>query len=387
MKTMEVPALHHMSARVNPFFEPGVFPLPRRDAVRAFHRSLPAYAPTPLRVCPGVAASLGLGAIYVKDEGYRFGLLAFKALGASWALHLIRERQGGGMTVSTATDGNHGRAVAWAARQLGLPAVIYIPAHAAPARIANIRGEGARVELVPGTYDDAVRQCARDGAANGWQVVADVGYDGYLDIPHRIVEGYSTLFEEIDEQLAQQHAPAPDVVVVQAGVGSLLHAAVDHFRAREAQPRLVVVEPVESDPLFASINTEDGRPTHSTGRQNSIMAGLNCGTVSLAAWPTVRRGVELFLTISDEYAERAMRLLAHPPSGDLPIVAGESGAAGLAGVLALLDHPRLYAARNFLGLGPALRVLVINTEGATDPEGYARVVGMPPDRVGQGNSR
>ena len=266
------------------------------------------------------------------------------------------------------------RAVAWAARQLGLPAVIFIPAHAASARVAKIRREGARVELVEGTYDDAVRRCAEQSDRNGWQVVADIGYEGYLDIPNLIVEGYSTLFQEIDEQLEAAGLSAPTLVAVQAGVGSLLHASVDHYRAWPDQPTMVAVEPVQSDPLFASINTEDGRPTHSRGRQDSIMAGLNCGNVSLAAWPTVRRGVELFMTVSDRFAAEAMRRLARPSAMDPPVVAGESGAAGLAGVLALLEAPEFRVALEFLHLGPATRLLVINTEGATDPEGYRRVV-------------
>jgi len=364
----------HMSARVNPFFEPGVFPAPVHREVRAFHRTLPGYAPTPLVSLPRLAASLGLGSIYLKDEGQRFGLEAFKALGASWALHQIRRTGSNLMTVSSATDGNHGRAVAWAARQLGLAAVIFIPSHSAAARVARIKAEGARVELVEGTYDDAVRRCAEASARHGWQVVADVGYEGYLDIPNLIVEGYATLFEEIDEQLDAARLPPPTLVVVQAGVGSLLHAAVNHYRARVEQPTMVTVEPVESDPLFASINTEDGRPAPSRGRQDSIMAGLNTGTVSLSAWPTLRRGVELFLTVSDRFAEDAMRRLARPIDGDPPVVAGESGAAGLAGVLALLQAPELRGARDFLRLGPGTRLLVINSEGATDPAGYRRVV-------------
>lgn len=370
---MTVPA--QMSARVNPFFVPGVFPVRPRDEVRQFHRSIPSYSPTPLIELPALAATLGLGAVYLKDEGQRFGLLAFKALGASWALHQIRREHAGPMTVSTATDGNHGRAVAWAARELGLPAVIYIPAHAAPARVDRIRAEGARVELVEGTYDEAVRRCAEESRASGWQVVADVGYEGYMDIPNRIVEGYSTMFQEIDEQLEAAAQPAPTLVVVQAGVGSLLHAAVNHFRARQMQPMMVAVEPVQSDPLMASISTEDGRPAQSRGRQDSIMAGLNCGSVSLAAWSTIRRGVELFITVSDRFAASAMRRLARPHAEDPPVVAGESGAAGLAGVLALLEAPGFRFALEFLRLGPATRLLVLNTEGATDPDGYRRVVG------------
>jgi diaminopropionate ammonia-lyase len=279
------------------------------------------------------------------------------------------------MTVATATDGNHGHAVAWAAAQLGIPAVVFIPAHSAPARIERIRGVGAQVELVPGSYDAAVSRCAETSAANGWQVVADVGYDNYLDIPRLISEGYSTVFEEMAEQLTAAGEPGPDLVLVQGGVGGLLQAAVDHFRALDDQPILVAVEPVESDALLASIDSSNGAATESRGRQDSIMAGLNCGRVSLSAWPTVRRGVELFMTVTDSYAEQAMRLLARPSGADPPIVAGESGAAGLAGLLALLQAGEFRAARDFLHLGGATSVMVINTEGATDPAGYQRVVG------------
>jgi len=364
-----------MRARVNPFFEPGVVAHPGREGVRAFHRSLPGYSPTALYACPGLAAALGLGGLLVKDESTRFGIQSFKALGAAWAVHRLRERRPGPLTVSTATAGNHGRAVAWAARQLGISAVVFIPAHAAPARIDRLRREAARVELVEGTYDDAVRRCAETSATQGWQVVADIGYEGYLEIPPWIAEGYSTLFEEAEEQRLARGYPPPDVVFIQAGVGGLLHAAVNHYRACVTQPVLVAVEPVEADALLASVDAPDGQPVPATGRQSSIMAGLNCGRVSLTAWPVVRRGVELFVTIEDRFAEDAMRRLARPAGTDPAIEAGESGAAGLAAVLALLEAPELGAAKQFLHLGPARQVVVINTEGATDPVGYRRVVG------------
>lgn len=360
--------------RINRFFVPGVVPHAARSAVREFHRGLPGYEATPLHRCDGLARAFGLAGILVKDESRRFGLEAFKALGASWAMERLRNGRSAPTTVTTATDGNHGRAVAWAARRLGYEAVVFIPAHSAPARVEKIRREGARVELVHGTYDEAVALAEESARRNGWQVVSDTGYDGYLEVPHWIAEGYSTLFEEAAEQIASAALPPPDVVLVQAGVGSLLHAAVDHFRGLTRQPMIVAVEPAQSDALFASIGSADGRPTPSAGKQDSIMAGLNCGAVSLAAWPTVRRGVELFLTIDDRHAATAMQELARPGEGDPPIVAGESGAAGLAGLLALIREPGLAPAKESLRLGSATRVLVINTEGATDPDGYARIV-------------
>lgn len=367
-----------MRARVNPFLVPEPVAHGAREAVRAFHRGLPGYAPTPLVRLPALAASLGLADLYLKDEGQRFGLLAFKALGAAWAMHRLRERDPAFTTVSAATEGNHGRAVAWAARRLGLQAVIYIRASAAPRRMERLRNEGARVVPVEGSYDDAVAQCARDSAQHGWQVVSDTGYEGYLEIPHWVAEGYSTLFAEADEQLAAGGLPAPDLVIVQAGVGGLLHAAVDQCRAWPDPPVLVCVEPSEADPLFESINTPEGDPATSRGSQRSIMAGLNTGRPSLSAWPVVRRGVELFLTIEDSWAEEAMRRLASPAAGDSSIVAGESGAAGVAALLALAQAPELVLARDFLRLSRR-RAMVIVTEGATDPDNYARVVGRIPD--------
>lgn len=354
-------------------------PAPPRDAgqVRAFHRLLPGYEPTPYLELPALAADLGVGQIHLKDESHRFGLNAFKALGACWAIHRLRTEGRPLTTLATATDGNHGRAVAWTARQLGLQARIFMTSHSAPARIEAIRGEGAEVVLVDGTYDDAVRTCAERSATMGWQVVADVGYGDYLEIPAWITDGYATLLEEAAEQRTENGLPEPDVVVVQAGVGGLAAAVVNHVRVRAVQPAIVVVEPVDADPLLESARSPGAVPTPSTGRQRSLMAGLNCGTVSLAAWPILRGGVDLFLTIEDRHAMEAMRRLARPPGADPEIVAGESGAAGLAGLIALLDEVELRQAREAIGLGPASIVMLINTEGATDPDSWQRITGMP----------
>ncbi len=364
-----------MRARFNPFVQPGPSGASVPAEVLAFHRSVPGYAPTPLHSCAYLAGALGIGALYLKDESQRFGLNAFKGLGAVWALQRIRASRSGPMTVAAATEGNHGRAVAWAARSLGLPAVIFIPRHAAPARVENLRREGARVELVAGSYDEAVARCARESAERGWQVVSDTGYSGYTEIPEWIAQGYTTLFREADAQLASAGLTPPEIVLIQAGVGGLLHAAVMHFRASRVAPILIAVEPESADALQASIESPTGAPMPARGSQDSIMAGLNCGSVSLTAWPVVRRGVDVFVTVTDAFAEAAMRLLARPQGGDARVVAGETGAAGLAGLLALLQAPELSVERERLGLGRGRRVLVVNTEGATDPAGYRRVVG------------
>jgi len=369
----------------NPYLEfaPGDSSGVSSGAVLAFHRSLPGYAPTPLHALPGLAADLGLCHLYVKDESRRFGLRAFKALGASWALRSVVEaRSTAGepppAAVATATDGNHGRAVAWAARRLGFAAVIFIPAHAAVSRIEAIRGEGARVVLVDGTYDDAVARCAAEAAAGGWQVIADTGYAGYLEVPRRVTEGYATLFLETDAERAARGWPAPDLVVVQGGVGALAAAVVGHADRARPRPLVAVVEPDSADCLLESIASPGGRPSAAHGRQDSIMAGLNCGLPSLAAWPVLRRGADLFLSIEDRHAEEAVRRLWRPAAGDPRIEAGESGAAGLAGLLALCREPALRGARDRLRLGRRTAVLLINTEGATDPEGFRRITGEAP---------
>lgn len=382
-----------------------------------FHRSLPGYAPTPLHALPQLARRLGIGRLYVKDEAGRFGINSFKALGASYAIHswLQHQQQTGTeepgpvrnerrdrlgteereaaaaaqagaaipaasddrspslsqLTLCAATDGNHGRAVAWTARMLGQAAVIYLPADSALARIQAIQGEGGRTILVEGSFDDCVRRCAADAAARGWQVVSDTAYPGYEDIPRRIMLGYSTMFNELETQINLEKRPF-DLVLLPAGVGGLAAAGsaffVQHYGAR--RPRLVCVEPLASDCFLQSALAGDMRAT--SGNQDSIMAGLNCGEPSLVAWPIVRDAMHLFLAIADHYAEQAMRLLA-----EYGITAGESGAAALAGLLALLQSDHLADMRDQF-LGPETRVLVLNTEGATDPEGYARVIDSSP---------
>ena len=371
-----------MRFRFNPFLRPGVVAAPPRRAALDFHCSLQEYAPTPLHACAEGARSLGIAGLYVKDESQRFGLKAFKGLGASWALHrLLQEWRAAGTPpptgVATATDGNHGRAMAWAARRAGIAATIFIPAHSSPARIEAIRGEGARIVPVEGTYDDAVRRCAEESAAQGWQVIADTGYEGYMEIPILVTEGYGTLFAEVEAQIEDGLGPQPDLVLVQGGVGALAAAAAGHYRRRKKRPILAVVEPVDADCLLESILSEDGQPHPARGRQGSIMAGLNCGNASLAAWPTLRRGVDLFFSIEDRFAEEALRRLHEPAPGDPSIEAGESGAAGLAGLIALLTDDVFRDARARLSLSAETVALVINTEGATDPELVRRILSEP----------
>jgi diaminopropionate ammonia-lyase len=314
----------------------------------------------------------------VKDESSRLGLPSFKVLGASWASYrLLVERLGqepswsgldelrealaplGALTLVTATDGNHGRAVARVARWLGYGARVRVPAGTARPRIEGIASEGATVAVVDGTYDDAVAEAAAL-ARDDVLVVSDTSWPGYTEVPTRVIEGYSTIFDECDEQLAGP----PDVVVVQLGVGALAAAVVGHYAGRAT---IVGVEPTSAACHFVSAAA--GHPVSVPGPHDSIMAGLNCGNVSPVAWPAVSRGVEVFVAIDDTAAEGAMRDLAA-----IGVTAGETGGAGLAAAHALRDGGAAVH-------GVELRdrtVLVLCTEGATDPVAYERIVGRPP---------
>lgn len=362
-----------------------------------FHRRLPGYTPTPLVDVPLLAARLGVGRVWVKDEAQRLGLPAFKILGAAWAVYrLICQRLGsairpwatidelraqiaplGALTLVTATDGNHGRGVARVAAWLGWAAQVYVPRGTVAARIEAIESEGGRVVIVDGNYDEAVARAAAD-ADTRHLLIADTGPLDTDPVPAWVIDGYSTLFWEIDDGLASAGQPWPDVVAVQVGVGALAAAAVRHFRApalhRAAQPRLIGVEPQHAACVLASI--EAGRPITLAGQQDSIMAGLNCGTPSPAAWPLISRGLDLLVAVEDDSAKRAMRVLA-----EADIVAGESGAAGLAGLLDLLTGSESAEPRRTLGVGPSTQVLLLSTEGATDPTAYAQIVGRQPHSV------
>jgi diaminopropionate ammonia-lyase len=369
------------------------------DDVLPFHRSLPGYRPTPVVCLPALAKSLGIKEVLVKDESRRFDLKAFKVLGASYAIYRflkgawagesnesfdIRRIVDGGpegpwagrYTFCTATDGNHGRAVAWTAKRLFQKAVIYMPEGSVPARIRNIEKEGARVEIIHGTYDEAVRRIAADADRNGWQVISDTAYPGYITIPRFIMAGYITMFREMEPDVHPESEPGADVVFLQAGVGSFAAAAAWYYLNRYGSrgPKLVSVEPVEAACMVASASTPDGSIATAKGSFHTIMAGLNCGTPSLVAWPFIRDAFDMFVAITDEYAIDAMRRYYHPRQGDQRIISGESGAAGMGALLALSHDDRLRKARDELGLGPDSHVLLFNTEGDTDPDHFAKAV-------------
>lgn len=349
------------------------------------HRTLPGYAPTPLRPLTALARQLGVGSLHLKDESDRFGLPAYKVVGAAWAAcRLLRQRfeaptasfdqlrdrlRREQLTLLTATEGNHGRGVARVAKWLGIPAEIHLPAGTARSRVEAIAGEGATVVEVEGSYDDAVASAAR--RADGERILLqDQGWPGYEEIPAWIADGYDTILAEAEAQLLEQGAGAPDLVLVQIGVGTLASAVVRHFRAagRASYPILVGAEPVGADCALRSI--EAGQPiSFDAGAHASIMAGLNCGTPSTAAWPLMRDGMQCFVAIDDARARYAMRALAAEG-----VKAGASGSAGI-GALMELMRPEHAAARTQLGIGPSTRVLAISTEGVTDPVLWNSVVG------------
>jgi diaminopropionate ammonia-lyase len=358
--------------------------------------SWPGYAPTPLRSLKNLAARVGVAEIAYKDEAGRFGLGSFKAIGGAYAVckllrQKVREKTGATiasadltssryagvtekLTVTCATDGNHGRAVAWGAQTFGCRCVIYVHQTVSEGRCRAIEKYGAEVRRVAGTYDDAVRRAASDAATYGWFVVSDTSYEGYSDVPRDVMQGYSLM---ADEALAQ--GPPPSHVFVQGGVGGLAAGQCAYFweRLGLARPHFIVVEPDKADCLYRSAVA--GKPAVAPGTLDTIMAGLACGEVSLLAWQILQAGADGFMTIADSAAIECMRLLAEGRFGDPPIVAGESAVAGLAGVLIASADPKL---RRNLKLGSESRILVFGTEGATDPDLYTRLVGRTPEQVG-----
>ncbi|MCR3752006.1 pyridoxal-phosphate dependent enzyme [Lentzea californiensis] len=311
---------------------------PAPTGARDFHAGLPGYAPTPLTGLPVLAAELGIGRLFVKDESSRLGLPAFKALGASWAVHRVLERRTGRVTLTTATDGNHGRAVARMARLRGQRAHVFVPHTVPEPAIEAIRAENAQVTVVEGTYDDAV---ARAAEADG-VLVQDMGRPGYEEVPAWIVEGYGTLCHEIDEQLDRE----PDLVVVPVGVGSFAQAVITHYRGHGSRTRLLSVEPDSAACVLESLKAGELR-TVPTG--DTIMAGLNCGTPSATSWPYLQNGLDTAVAISESECIKAMQDL-HAQN----VHSGPCGAAPLAGLRAMRGE-----------FGHLDTVVLISTEGCS----------------------
>ncbi len=361
-----------------------------------FHRRFAEYRPSPLVEAPELAAGLGVGRLLVKDESSRLGLPSFKMLGASWASYRALADQVGRslsleawrgiddlarllepyrpLTLVAATDGNHGRAVARFAALVGLEAAIYVPEGTARARIEAIEGEGASCSVVEGSYDDAVARSAED-ASPRHLVVSDTSWPGYTTIPGYVIEGYSTIFREVEDQLGGERL---DSVVVPVGVGALAASVVRAYRSDPRQwPAIIGVEPKSAACVLESVRA--GAPVLVPGPHRSIMAGLNCGRPSEIAFPLLMAGVDAFVAIDDEPVRDAMVLLAAEG-----VVSGETGAAALAGARELCASGIGEEERRRLGLGPTSTVLVISSEGATDPEAYRTIVGRDQSAVEAG---
>lgn len=366
------------------------------DAVAEILALRTGHAPTPLGGLPGLAGELGIGSIHVKDEGHRLGLGSFKALGGAYALmKLVQEeasRQLGRlvpasqiispevravaarMTFACATDGNHGRSVAQGAELMGSRAVIFVHSGVSDARIAAIARFGAEMIRVKGNYDDSVAEAARVAAQEGWIVLSDTSWPGYEHIPGLVMQGYTILVREALEAMPEP----PTHVFLQAGVGGFAAAVAGHLAAvlGDGRPHVTVVDPARAACLFESAKA--GHIVKVPESEPTVMAMLECYEPSMIAFRILERVADGFMTVEEDAAPDVMRRLANPVGSDPAIVSGESGGAGLAGLIAVMKEPMLAAQ---IGLGPSSRVLVINTEGATDPALYERIVGRRPQDI------
>ena len=362
------------------------------EHVRAFHRTFPQYAPTPLAHLPETAALLGVADIHVKDESFRFGLNAFKVLGGSYAIgRCLAKRLGlsigetdyaalssqaaketlGNITFITATDGNHGRGVAWSARAYGHNSVVRMPRGSAEERLENIHAAGADAQIAEGNYDDTVRLCARMAQENGWVLVQDTAWDGYEEIPGWIMQGYTTLGLEAIEQ-------SPDVpthIFLQAGVGSMAAAIAGLYACvyGEKRPKIIIVEPNEADCFYRTAAAADGARHIVEGDMPTIMAGLACGEPCSIAWDVLSACADFCVTCPNEAAARGMRILGNPWGSDDRVISGESGASAFGCAAQILTLPELSDIRAQLGLDASSRLLFLSTEGATDRENYRRI--------------
>ena len=364
-------------------------------------RTWPGYAPTPLLSLPGFAAQVGVGQVLYKDEGGRFGLGSFKALGGAYAVlrqlaaHVEREtgmrpdaaalasgqyrKLTSAITVCCATDGNHGRSVAWGAQTFGCACVIYIHATVSAGREQAIARYGARVQRTTGNYDESVHQASKDAAANGWIVISDTSWEGYTQIPGDVMHGYTLMADEVMHALDGNTGEAPIThVFVPGGVGGVAAAMLAPlwWSYGAKRPMFIVVEPQRAACLYASACA--GTLTALSGDIETVMAGLCCGEPSASAWSLLGPGADAFMTIADDAALAMMKVLADAVDQDQPIVCGESAAASPAGLAAIMADAD--AART-LGLGAGSRVLLLGTEGDTDPQLYEDIVGRSADAV------
>lgn len=367
------------------------------NKAKKFHESFPQYTKTPLANLNNLAKELGLGGLYIKDESYRFGLNAFKVLGGSYAMakylasklnkdiselsyekltSFETRKELGEITFVTATDGNHGRGVAWTANQLKQKAVVYMPKGSSLTRLENIRKEGATATIEDMNYDEAVRLAAKYAAENNGLVVQDTAWEGYEEIPTWIMQGYGTMALEALEQLNEYDIERPTHIFVQAGVGSLAGAVQGFFASvfPDNCPITTIVEAEEADCLYRSAVAGDGKPRIVTGDMPTIMAGLACGEPNTIGWEVLKSYSSMFVSSPDWVAAKGMRILGNPLKGDDRVVSGESGAVGAGLITAIMTDDKYKELREKLNLNENSKVLLFSTEGDTDPDKYKQIV-------------
>ncbi len=395
MKENRIKAIHFTSRDGVELCNVDRFGPDRANTVRNFHRTFPEYRETPMADLKDLAKELRVASIHVKDESYRFGLNAFKALGGSYAIgkYIARElgmnirdlsyeklvspevkKRIGQITFVTATDGNHGRGVAWTANRLNQKSVVYMPKGSASERLKNIQALGANASIKELNYDDTVRLAKEDADKNGWVLVQDTSWDGYEEIPGWIMEGYTTMAVEATEQLKGEK---PTHVFLQAGVGSMAAAICGYYASlygQEDRPVITIVEPDQADCFYQTAKANDGSLHFVKGDMNSIMAGLCCGEPSPIAWDILSGYTDHFISMPDYIAAEGMRILGNPCGDDPRIISGESGASTFGLAAEVLRNPKLKDLKNKLGLCRDSRILCISTEGDTDRENYRRIV-------------
>lgn len=375
---------------------PKIFSKKEANKARHFHMSFDDYAATPLYSLDNLAKALGVKKIFVKDESNRFDLNAFKVLGGTYAItRLICEKMGkeidevdfnfiknnaaaeiNNVPFITATDGNHGRGIAWAAHELGQKAIVYLPMNSAKRRVEAIKETGAEAIVTDVNYDETVLMAIERSKEIGGYMVQDTAWEGYTDVPTWIMQGYTTMGMETIDQLALLGYESPTHVFLQAGVGGMAAAILGLFANvyKQKAPKAVIVEPNAANCIFTSAEFDDGEPHNVEGDLKTIMVGLACGVPNPIAWPIIRDFSEMYLTCDDAIAARGVRIFANPLKDDPKIVSGESGAAGIGAFSILMGLEDLSEIREVLGLDENSVVLFFNTEGDTDPVNYSEII-------------
>ncbi len=365
--------------------------------INKFHKSFPDYEKTPLVSLKNTSEALGLHDVLVKDESYRFGLNAFKVLGGSYAIakyisktcgisigdltfeRLVSDelkKELGEVTFITATDGNHGRGVAWMANKIGQNSVVYMPKGTTLERLENIKSLGSKAEILDLNYDDAVRKANKDAKLNGWIVIQDTSWTGYEEVPRWIMEGYTSMGYEIVSQVKELNYNKPTHIILQAGVGAMAGAMTYFFKKyyNKEAPIIVIIESDQADCFYKTVEAKDGKIHFIDGDLNTIMAGLACGEPCEMAWDILKEYADFFVSVPDTIAETGMIGLANPFTGDKKIISGESGAVGYGFIKEIMNNNKYIHIRKELGINNSSSILCISTEGDTDKENYKKIV-------------